>query len=790
MDIIDFNLDWSYSKLGEKEKKAITLPHDAMIYENRSLESKGGINISFFEGYDYEYEKRFTLKKELLNKILYLEFEGVYKDAEVYLNEKKVAKENYGYNGFYVNITDDVYEGENVLIVRCFNSDQPNSRWYTGSGIYREVKLLVFERDHILLDGIKIKTVSYEKRLINIDILSNNSGTIELEFKQNNRVLKQISYQTDGHLNVDLELEEAKLWSQKEPNLVEAMIKFNKDIQFVKFGIREVTLSLERGLLVNGQREILFGACIHHDNGLLGARNIRFAEYRKVKLLKEAGYNAIRSAHNPCSKALLDACDELGMYVLDEYVDCWYIHKTYYDYVLHFEKNWKEDLKKMVNKDFNHPSVIMYSTGNEVSETGQKKGIELTKLMTEYLHTLDNRYVTCGINIFFNFLSSINLGVYSDKKAQEELKSKKKKKKASVGSQFFNDLAGIMGASFMKKGATLSACDRKTRDAFANMDIAGYNYGIERYRHDLKKYPKRFILGTETFCSDADKFYRLAKENPRIIGDFVWAGMDYIGEVGVGSWTVDEYCDNDFSHKLGWLTAGSGRLDITGKLNCEGDYTKVAFDQEKIALGVIPAHHCKRKHSPSSWKFSLAERSWTYEGLEGQKTEVEVYTKAKYVELYLNDKLLQKKTNKESCVKFKVKYYPGTLTCKGYDENRNLIGEASLVTASKETKLTAISEIETYKNGDLIYLRLKFTDEKGILKPMIREDIKIESVEHGKLMGFGNGCSYSKRGYITDINDTFYGEALAVIQPDNVGDVVIKASSPYGNTETVVKLGE
>ena len=198
---------------------------------------------------------------------------------------------------------------------------------------------------------------------------------------------------------------------------------------------------------------------------------------------------------------------------MDEYVDCWYIHKTYYDYALHMEKNWPNDLKKLVDKDFNHPSVILYSIGNEVSETGQKKGIELVDKMVKYLHSLDNRYVTCGVNIFFNFLSSINLGVYSDSKAQKEIKSNKKKK--AVGSQFFNDLAGIMGASFMKKGATLPACDRKTKDAFAKMDIAGYNYGIERYKHDLKKYPARFILGTETFCSDAFKFYNFAQDNDR-----------------------------------------------------------------------------------------------------------------------------------------------------------------------------------------------------------------------------------------------------------------------------------
>lgn len=788
MKIIDFNTNWTYAKLGE-EKKSINLPHDAMIYENRSITSKGGINISYYEGYDYEYEKKFLIEKELLNKIIVIEFEGIYKDATIFLNNQKIAFNNYGYNGFYVDITPYVKEGENVLKVQCRNSDQPNSRWYTGSGIYREVKMLVLEQEHILIDGIKIKTLSYEKKLINIDIETNSKGDLNIEFIQNGKIINKAKTMIDKHYNANVTLTEGKLWSDKDPNLIEVKVKFIDDIQIVRFGIRQIELSLEKGLLINGKRTILLGACIHHDNGLIGARNIPFADYRKVKLIKEAGYNAIRSAHNPCSKAILNACDELGIFVLDEYVDCWYIHKTYYDYALHMEKNWQDDLTKMVNKDFNHPSVIMYSIGNEVSETGQKKGIELTKLMTDFLHTLDDRPVTCGVNIFFNFLSSMNFGVYSDKKAKKELENNKAKK-SSVGSQFFNDLAGIMGASFMKRGATLSACDRKTRDAFANMDVAGYNYGIERYKHDLKKYPKRFILGTETFCSDADRFYQMALDNPRLIGDFVWSGMDYIGEVGVGSWTVDEYCENDFSHQLGWLTAGSGRIDITGKMNSEVDYTKVAFNQEKIAIGVVPVHHHKRKHSPSSWKFSLAEKSWTYEGLEGKQTIVEVYTKAKFVELYLNNQLLKRKSNNKCIVKFKIKYYPGELVAKAYDENKLLIGETSLKTADKETILIAKSEIEKINKGDLIYLRFKFSDSKGILKPMLKSDIKIDRILNGKLLGFGNGCSYSKRGYITDINNTFYGEATAVIQPTYEGDVIVEASSKYGNSTTKIELGE
>ena len=237
------------------------------------------------------------------------------------------------------------------------------------------------------------------------------------------------------------------------------------------------------------------------------------AEERRVRLLKKWGYNAIRSAHNPCSRYLLEACDKYGMYMMDEYVDMWYIHKNKYDYASLMEKNYRGDLKSMVDKDYNHPCVIMYSTGNEVAETGQERGIKLTKDMTDYLHSLDDsRPVSCGVNIFFNFLFSMGMGIYSDEKAEKEAAAGKKKK--AVGSEFYNQLAGIFGDTSMKLGATLYPCDLRTRDAYANMDIAGYNYGILRYKGDLKKYPKRLILGSETFCKDAYKFYEHAKRNP------------------------------------------------------------------------------------------------------------------------------------------------------------------------------------------------------------------------------------------------------------------------------------
>ena len=466
---------------------------------------------------------------------------------------------------------------------------------------------------------------------------------------------------------------------------------------------------------------------------------------------------------------------------MDEFVDVWYIHKTEYDYVDHFQKWWRQDLKDMVEKDFNHPSVILYSTGNEVSETAQPKGIELTRKMTEYLHRLDDtRPVSCGINIFFNFLSSVGFGVYSDKKAKKEVekaeKTKGKQKKKAVGSQFFNDLAGMLGSGFMKWGATFYGCDLKTRDAFANMDIAGYNYGINRYRHDLKKYKKRLILGSETFCDDAYTFWELAKQNPRIIGDFVWAGMDYLGEVGVGSWEYKDYAP-DFSHGPGWITAGSGRIDLTGKPLAEAGYTKTAFElTDRPVIAVRPVNHTGERHSPSAWKMTNALESWSWNGCEGKKAVVEVYARAAKVALYLNGKKVGSNLLKDGCdTKFQIRYELGVLKAVAYDAEENVISEHKLCTAGEETMLRAVPEEKTVKAGKLSFIRLQYTDANGTVKPLERGILQVR-VKGGRLLGVGNGCPYNKIGYCKNHTDTYWGEALAVVQADGSGPVCLEVS--------------
>ena len=782
---------WTCRHLGDTAPgKTVTLPHDAMLAEPRTALSAGGTNTGWYEGYDYEYRRTLTVPENELADTHILEFEGVYHNAEVWLNGQKAAFRPYGYTNFYVDCAPYLHAGENELRVIARNADQPNSRWYSGAGIYRPVQLWTARGARIALNGVKIRTLSLDPAVVEVRVKTTAPGTVRLMVDD----LPAVQQESDGEAVFTLTLDNARLWTPETPNLYTCRVSFADDEVTETFGVRKVEWGTD-GFLLNGKRHIIQGACIHHDNGLLGAVCDPDAVARKVRLLKENGYNAIRSAHNPCSKALLAECDRQGMLVMDEYIDHWYIHKTEHDYVDYFNEWWHQDLTDMVEKDYNHPCVVLYSTGNEVSETAQKRGIALTKEMTDFLHGLDDsRPVTCGVNIFFNFLSSIGFGVYSDEKAKKEAeraekakqRGEKAAKKKAVGSQFFNNLAGLLGDEFMKRGATLHGCDVKTRDAFANMDIAGYNYGIYRYKHDLKKYPQRLILGSEAFCNDAYKFRELAKQEPRLVGDFVWAGMDYLGEVMVGSWEYADYAET-FDGGPGWVSAGSGRIDLTGKPLGEALYTRVALEADNGPyIAVCPVNHTGDRHSPSAWKMTNAMPSWSWTGCEGRKANVEVYARAARVELVLNGHTVGSKTLKNDCLaRFSIPYESGTLEAVSYDAADHEIGRCKLQSAGGTTRLTLDAEEPTVKPGHLCYVRLRYTDENGITKPLVRGNIQVQ-VRGGTLVGLGSACPFNKHSYLDSETDTYYGEALAIVRMGDGDAMTIAASDGEYSAELTV----
>ena len=786
MNKISFCSGWRFRRTDGQQWQKVTLPHDAMLHEPRSNANPSGKNGAWFAGGDYLYEKEFFVPAQAKEERIALEFEGVYHDAAVWVNGQQAAAHLYGYTGFTVDITGLLRYGENN-VVRVFakNSDQPNSRWYTGAGIYRPVWMLTYPQEHILPGGIRVRTEDFVARRIAAEVKTSAPGTVQIEILDGETIVAQAEVESDGCARARFLLKGGRLWSAEHPCLYTCRARFGKDEQSVCFGIRQISCDAKHGFCINGERVILRGACIHHDNGLLGACAFDFAEERKVRLLQRAGYNAIRSSHNPCSKALLEACDRLGMLVIDEYVDMWYIHKLKYDYAAHVMQEWKNDLADMVAKDYNHPSVIMYSLGNEVSETGQKRGIELCGEMVRFLHSADDRPVTCGVNIFFNLLSFLGFGIFTDEKAEQSDKVDPNRKPKAVGSEFFNNLASIYGATSMKVGACLPGCNMKTKDAFAKLDAAGYNYGILRYKGDCRRYPDRVIVGSETFCADARRFWRIARECPAVIGDFVWAGIDYLGEVGIGAWEYDDYA-RDFSGGAGWLTGGCGRLDITGREWAEVGYTRASFELDAVRIGVVRPDKAFEAHSSSAWRMSNALESWAWNGCEGRRTKVEVYSAHPRVELFVGGKSCGKKrTGKNGVARFVCVYEPGELKAVAYDAAGKTAGERRLYSAEDETVLTLHPELPAWREGELCYVRLQLTDARGVIKPLERAVIRVQA-EGGELLGLGSAAPYNEAGYLHSETDTYYGEALAVIRPSGEGAVRVRAQCSYGQAEIFI----
>lgn len=748
--MLDFNRDWTFYKKGG-EKKQVNLPHDAMLLEERKEDCLNGDKTGYFPGGIYFYEKLFYIEKEEIGKYIAVLFEGVYQHATILLNDIEIAYHAYGYTEFTVDLSEKVTEGENKLTVIADNSLEPNSRWYSGSGIYRPVSFIVKDKEYI--KDVVIQTKSYSPTVIEISADAKD-GEVEI-WEGDTCIVK-------GALG-ELAIPDARLWSAEHPFLYTCVIKTETDEVREEFGIRKIEWSAKTGLLINGEEVLLRGGCIHHDNGVLGACAFTDAEERRVRIMKEAGYNAIRAAHNPCSTTLLRACDKIGMYVMDEAFDGWYTPKTHHDYARDFDKEYKNDIEAMVKRDINHPSVIMYSIGNEVTETAQERGIKLTGEMVKQIKQLDaTRPVTCGINPMLNILSARGQGIYKDTadyKPEPLPPVTNGKKKKESGSALFNALMQKLNwfTNFM---AGSKAGDKATKDAAQFLDIVGLNYGSLRYDKDILGYPERIIVGSETLASELPYNWERVKKYKAIIGDFVWVSWDYLGEAGIGDWTY-------FSYKGLMLAAGSGTIDLIGTIGAECYFQQIIWGlRKKPYIGVRPLVHGKETPKQSRWRFTNAIDSWSWQGHEGEMAVVEVFSDAHSVKLYKNGRRAGYKKLSQYKAKFTVKYEPGTLVALAFDQNNKEVSRSVLKTSGDETILSIAPEKKILQaNGqDLCFIPITLTDEKGIYKPTNDVPVTVTVEGAGVLQGFGSACCKTKESFHQSTHTTYYGRALAVVR--------------------------
>lgn len=752
---LDFCRNWTFCKEGGAPVP-VDLPHDAMLLEKRDGGCRNGVNSGYFPGGKYVYEKEWEVAPQDLGQSIVLHFEGVYQNCKVYANGMFVGSHRYGYTAFDVDISDAVTAGKNTVRVEVDNTLEPNCRWYSGSGIYRPVQLHI--RDQVHIETVHIETVSTAPAQIKVDVKTTVETPITVEIYDGDKLI------TSGIPGVHA-VPNAKLWSAETPNLYTCVVKTEKDERRLNFGIRELKWSAKTGLLINGERVLLRGGCIHHDHGVLGACEFYDAEARRIRILKENGFNAVRIAHNPASQITLNVCDKLGMYVMNETFDGWYIPKTYHDYARWFDAEWKNDITAMVESSRNHPCVIMYSHGNEVSETATKRGAQVCRDLTDFIHGLDpTRPVTAGVNVLLNVYANMGMGVYKDKGEYkpEPLPRKGGYKEKKTGSAFFNAMAQKLGPLmfFMSKG---SKGDKACLGAANGLDILGLNYASSRYDEDAAKYPDRMMVGSETMVADLPYNWERVKKHPQVVGDFVWSAWDYLGEACIGDWTYHSY-------KGLPLLAGQGMIDITGKPLASMYFMQIIWGlRKKPFIGVRPVNHAKEAPSTGAWQFTNAIDSWSWQGFEGTKATVEVYADAAAVRLKLNGSEVGTKAVKKYKALFKVAYKSGTLMAEALDERGKVISSHSLTTAGPETVLTVKPDKNVLRanNQELCYLPIEFTDKAGNLKPYVEQRVEIEVSGAATLAGFGSALCKTDEVFDKNDHDSYRGRALAVLRAGN-----------------------
>lgn len=783
--IISVPHDWSIEDLPGQNGDDIIGPFSKLSVDKMSSGyTVGGIGW---------YRKSFTIKPEDKSKIAYLQFDGVYMNSDVWINGKHLGFHPYGYTPFNYNITSflNAPGKPNVVAVRVRNKGL-NSRWYSGSGITRHVWLTLADPVHIdVAGGLYVTTPSVSQYSADVNIASyiTNSGSTEKQIVLKTQLYDALGKQA-GAINTNslvrpgqtvevqqlVTVQRPALWSLEVPNLYVAKVSVIEngkiiDYEQAQFGIRSIKIDAKAGLTINGKQVEMTGGCYHHDNGPLGAASIDRAEERKIEILKKYGFNAIRTSHNPPSPALLDACDKLGMLVVNEVFDMWETPKKEQDYHLYFKEWWQRDVESWVKRDRNHPSVIIWSIGNEIRETFDTSGYRIAKNLTGEIRRFDKtRFVT----------------------------------------ECFNDFAWMRGQK--------SKWD-EIPEHMALFDLIGYNYAWKRYEEDHVKYPDRVMIGSETNPPLALENYETVKKLPYVIGYFVWTATDNIGEAGVGMPQLRDITSEanpalpaaanqqvnqaanapagapgaapgtppaggGFFRRDVWpvYTNYQGDIDIIGNRKVPSYYQYVVWGKSKVEMFVHRPIPEGKKETVSNWGFPDELKSWNWAGQEGKKFIVHVYTRSPLVKLELNGKVVGEQNiepGKSITATFEVPYEPGKLVARCFENGKESASQI-LVTTGKPSTIRLIADRYDIKadRNDLSYVRAEILDPNGNIVPDA-DDILVnfEVTGSGKVAGVGSGNPRDMSSFQQPKKKAYQGICLAIIRPEKPGNIYVKATA-------------
>lgn len=772
--------------------RQVRLPHDALRDEERAADVPGKGSAAYHPAGAHTYLKTFDVPAEWAGRIVRLEVQGAFRHAMVFLNDEFAGNRADGFTRFFVDLTPYLRVGAaNELRIEVRSGQ--DSRWYAGSGLHRPVFLHVDDLVHVVPDGVRVTTLRIEDDQAVVEVATTvaNRGASTAHLDVATTVADPAGTQVEqdtspltlapGATSVvrhRLYVQDPALWSVDTPALHTARVQLGDAVSETTFGIRTVTVDPRKGLRLNGSEVLLRGACLHSDNGALGAASIARAEERRVELLKAAGFNAIRSAHNQASPSLLDACDRLGVLVMDEAFDLWTRAKTPYDYALDFPQWWAADLTAMVEKDYNHPSVIMYSIGNEIVEVGTPHGAALARELAEHVRGLDpTRPVTNGVNAALAVLDELPTILASD--------------------QGLNEMMADLGEGMSAIGSS-EAVTRRTAESSSVLDVLGLNYAEGRYRTDADLFPHRVIVGSETFPTQIGTLWPLVLENPNVIGDFTWTGWDYLGEVGIGAtaYAPDVASGEavaELEREFPYLTAWCGDLDITGARRPVSFYREIVFGlRTEPAIAVLrPERHGQAIALQSPWGWSDSVASWTWPGFEGRPVTVEVYADADEVALLLEGSEVARGevgTERPRLATLETVYGPGELTAVAFRGGVE-VGRTSLVSAVGPTRLTATTDRAELRadDTDLAHVAIELRDAAGTLVTAAQAAVTVVVEGPAELAGFASADPRTAERFDATTRTTFDGRALAVVRPTGPGAVRVVASAE-GFADVVVEL--
>ncbi len=822
----------------EKEVVYVDLPHDAMVHEKRAEDAPAGSQSGFWPGGIYHYKKTFHAPEEWADQTVIFEFEGVYANAAVYINNDYAGGYPYGYSNFYVCADEFLkYGEENEIKVTANNSAQPCSRWYSGSGIYRDVNLFVGGALRIPVNGVRITpmeigqgtaVVQVETQIEN-DLLQGKKIIVRTEIKDE---AGNVAAGDDKPITVykkqqtktcqRILLENPKLWDCENPNLYYATVSLlvdgvSADGVTEHFGIRTISVDSKNGFRLNGKEVNLRGTCIHHDNGIIGATTLYRAEERRCEQMKAAGFNCIRSAHHPMGKAMLDACDKLGMLVMDELSDIWTRPKNTHDYSRDFMAYWEEDVRRIVEKDYNRPSVVLYSTGNEIQEAGTAKGAQINRMIADKFKELDStRFTTSAINgmlavsdemqtIIMDVLMKAGIQLPGSQAAAEAKPQDGEQAAETAERAGSEDAAEEAGGSNALNNLMSLIMSGATGDAFAShprmtarveefadaTDIAGYNYLTGRHAVEHELNPNRVVLGTETFPADIVRLWDVVKKNPHVIGDMTWTGYDYLGEAGCGIF----YYDGTMNFSSHWpdRAAYIGDIDLVGYRRPISYLREIVYGLRKEPyLAVERANRYGQVHSQTPWMFKDNVASWTWPGYEGKQVNVDVYSVSDEVELFMNGTSLGRKPAGEAngfTATFEITYQPGELKAVGYGAN-GIDGECVLQTASDKVELDArVDRTEIAADGaDLSFVTVGLKDAAGICNLNAVREITVNVEGAGYLQGFGSADPQATSSYDDVTWPTYDGLVLAAVRSNGEPGEITVTFAADGMKPAVVKI--